>query len=290
MNKLLVNYKDVVVYQSDLNLLKNDWLNDQILAFQMTRLSDKMMMDNTSSVDTLQMVFLDPSVCSFFMHQLDLNDDEGEIMNLCRSWGIITSSTEKIVLLMIPINDQHSESSSPWGNYSSYGQQAGGYHWSLLCVSVLLKAKNNEKAASPCHQMYFHFDSSGSTNSGSAQSVANKLQNIISIGIGCMKKKDQSMIQIINCDTPQQHNGSDCGIYVLCFAEAISKHIIESPKVSMDQFILQDLADSKLWMGDILKTFVNEQYNGSTQMMAESVRSRIATDIKELSTKGRVYE
>ena len=70
-------------------------------------------------------------------------------------------------------------------------QAEGGSHWSLLLVSVV-------------DGVCFHYDSLNPSNFGDAQMASNKLSQLLG-----------KPLKFINLeDSPQQHNSSDCGVYV----------------------------------------------------------------------------
>ncbi|XP_011167463.1 sentrin-specific protease 8 [Solenopsis invicta] len=88
--------------------------------------------------------------------------------------------------------------------------EAGGSHWSLLVYSHIEK-------------MCYHFDSSSGINSFSAKKLARKVTKYF------LEKQEKRYIEM-NC--PQQDNNYDCGLYVLCLADVISRHAISSSKIS----------------------------------------------------------
>lgn len=67
-DKLLLNYHDAVLYESDLSLLEcpTAWLNDAIIHFHLTRLQHNMQPDSSSSSSLGEQIdlFLDPCVQS----------------------------------------------------------------------------------------------------------------------------------------------------------------------------------------------------------------------------------
>ncbi|XP_014609295.1 PREDICTED: sentrin-specific protease 8-like [Polistes canadensis] len=83
---------------------------------------------------------------------------------------------------------------------------AGGSHWSLLVYS---KPENT----------YFHLDSFQDTNG----SIASTFTNNLMLYFNC--KNDTKFIEK---DCPQQTNGYDCGLYVLCFIDIISHHVLQN--------------------------------------------------------------
>mmetsp|Transcript_5303 Transcript_5303/g.8123 ORF Transcript_5303/g.8123 Transcript_5303/m.8123 type:complete len:319 (-) Transcript_5303:65-1021(-) len=249
-NALIVNYHDACIYQSDLNLLQgNQWLNDACINFGMTHLSvrcneetnkkknnacDDMDEQDTSDSQHQQhvkMEFLDPSVVSFFMHQISLGDEEDidELRNLYSIWGLSAekkkqaaateqTSGENAVALFVPVNDN---------NGSGFGVAASncfdGNHWSFL-LAVISTANGSQR--------FFHFDSSAGYNHLTAIKVSNRIRDIVIMGsiehtsnvdIGADTDANADA-DVIECRSPQQNNGYDCGLHALVTAEAISEY------------------------------------------------------------------
>ncbi|XP_011867158.1 PREDICTED: sentrin-specific protease 8-like [Vollenhovia emeryi] len=88
--------------------------------------------------------------------------------------------------------------------------EAGGSHWSLLIYSHT-------------EQMCYHFDSSGGINDFSATKLARKVTKYF------LEKQERKYTEM-KC--PQQNNNYDCGLYVLCLADVISRHAIRNSKVN----------------------------------------------------------
>src|SRR5690606_1410632 len=86
----------------------------------------------------------------------------------------------KVTHIFLPINDNR-----------NVGVAEGGSHWSLLVVSAL-----DGKA--------FHYDSLGGANYAEAKLATAKMQNVL------QRRLDFENLR----DTPQQENGSDCGVFV----------------------------------------------------------------------------
>ncbi|XP_072744826.1 sentrin-specific protease 8 [Anoplolepis gracilipes] len=89
------------------------------------------------------------------------------------------------------------------------GNEPGGSHWSLLIYS-----RNDE--------ICYHYDSSSCINRFIAEKFA---RNIIKYFL------DKQERRYIEMDCPQQNNGYDCGLYVLCLADIISKNILNGLKI-----------------------------------------------------------
>lgn len=90
--------------------------------------------------------------------------------------------------IFLPVNDCR----------DSARQAEGGSHWSLLLVSVV-------------DGVAFHYDSLG-LNEQDAWHVTQKLQALLTLRIRYIHLND----------TPQQENGSDCGVFVCLFM----KHLL----------------------------------------------------------------
>ncbi|XP_054627962.1 sentrin-specific protease 8 isoform X1 [Dunckerocampus dactyliophorus] len=78
-------------------------------------------------------------------------------------------------------------------------QTAGGSHWSLL---VYHHNSNH----------FAHYDSQHCSNSLHARRIASKLETVLGAGRKALFVEEPS---------PTQHNSYDCGMYVICIAEAL---------------------------------------------------------------------
>lgn len=103
-------------------------------------------------------------------------------------------------------------------------ETAGGTHWSLLVYS---------KSEETC----FHIDSSKGLNSVVAKSFAKSILDYF-----CGK----GLENYLEIDTPQQDNGYDCGLYVLCATDLIASYTVAEGKVENCGFeSLKILVDEK---------------------------------------------
>ena len=200
-NRLLLNYNDACIYESDLELIRNPngWLNSSCIHFQMNRLQSKYETinnvcdnDSTGAKD----IYMDPSVVSFFVQYCH---DEKDMRDFCKSF-------RKCYRAFFPVNSAFAEND----NFTDVG---GGSHWSLL---VMVKFTSHSKEM----QSFFHFDSLNGMNSNAASSLAFKLNKAMSVVNQGYEKVSYSFQ---NCKTPQQPNGNDCGIYLLSSAEDIGQ-------------------------------------------------------------------
>eukprot|EP01134_Creolimax_fragrantissima_P007300 CFRG7300T1 len=98
-------------------------------------------------------------------------------------------------LILLPIND----------NNDMY--EVGGTHWSLL----VFDRTNNT---------FNHYDSMGQYNWPSAVCLAETLSPYMG-----------GHSKLVNCICPSQTNGSDCGVYVMAFAEEIVRAYTEGKTI-----------------------------------------------------------
>lgn len=234
-NPLFLSHKGTCcIYQSDLKILDSDseWLNDSCINFQMIRLSEKAVAaavvddvqtkqrrttvnkngkqrlpryNNNNNHDDgadskIRVVFMDPCIVSFFMHQISVEDEEDrdEIVGLFKNtWELDSCQTQpkprlrsgrqredRMVAMMIPINDNHAGSS--W----SCQTPGAGNHWSLLVVLIDTEdlhdrdmAQRQRHRQRSNYARYFHLDSSRHGNSAAAKTVATRVESILSIGV-----------------------------------------------------------------------------------------------------------
>ncbi|XP_070530197.1 sentrin-specific protease 8 isoform X2 [Cardiocondyla obscurior] len=103
--------------------------------------------------------------------------------------------------------------------------EPGGTHWSLLIYSHLEK-------------ICYHFDSSSGVNNSSAKKLALKIIKYF------QQNQDGKYIEMAS---PQQTNGYDCGLHVLCLADVISVHALKSSKKYFKCEINQPLLEHHLF-------------------------------------------
>ena len=117
----------------------------------------------------------------------------------------------------------------------------GGSHWSLLLVSIV-------------DGVSFHYDSLSPANFHEAQLASNKISQLLG-----------RPMKFINLeDSPQQHNSSDCGVYVcvemkyLLLKKLLQAHSKEKVSMSMGGKLLDASAGRK----EMLKVIENFRKEG----------------------------
>jgi sentrin-specific protease 8 len=108
--------------------------------------------------------------------------------------------------MFVPVNDDDQS--------QEVGSRNGGSHWSLVLVSMV-------------DGVAFYYDSIAGTNVREANRIINKLGAVLGMQLRFIPLND----------TPQQENGSDCGVYVCMFMEHLLLHrllqVRTNEKVSM---------------------------------------------------------
>jgi sentrin-specific protease 8 len=201
-DELVVNFHNAVIYGSDLKLVqrRREWLNDACINFFFAVLS--------RSASTDHVVFMDPSVVSFFMHQCTDDEDLADFRD-----GLQYPPTGKII---VPINDNMALA-------SHWQRPGGGNHWSLLVVVTSSTVEDVQ---------YWHFDSGcGSNNAAAARDVTRKMNEFLFKGEGS---------QLVETSTPRQANGYDCGVHMLAAAELFESMVsinLEDYEAALRNFV-----------------------------------------------------
>ncbi|XP_043933432.1 sentrin-specific protease 8 [Protopterus annectens] len=118
-------------------------------------------------------------------------------------------SSKKLVILAV--NDNSSQS-------------AGGTHWSLLVYIRPLDTFN-------------HYDTYSGSNSSHAKRAATKLEAFV--------KTKRSKIQFVDEPAPAQQNSYDCGMYVICIAEALCEELLWGRPKPVLHFLTPDFITQK---------------------------------------------
>ncbi|KAM8972207.1 sentrin-specific protease 8 [Pelodytes ibericus] len=120
-------------------------------------------------------------------------------------------------LILLPVND-------------NAGSEAGGTHWSLLAYIQHFRS-------------FLHYDSAPGTNAPHAQVMARNLSALLS---GSPNYKEEN--------APTQHNSYDCGVYVVCVAEALCEQLLNGQSCPILQKITpQYVTQKRATWKDIIK-------------------------------------
>jgi hypothetical protein len=240
-NQHYINYHDAVLYNADLDILrsKTAWLNDSCIHYQMMRYQFEL-----HKVEGDHVLFMDPSVVSYVMHQCSSLEELVEFSNGQRLYGFHTFKLDKIPasdnsicvkqVLFLPINDTNAIS-----NMSKFTSTVGN-HWSLLVVVILVVKLQKNHSGHIFQPLYLHFDSmKNSTNCSTALAVARKINLVLNLDASSIidsssrkqpvqeRASDISTDEILyrNCKTPQQINSWDCGIHMLCATNILATEL-----------------------------------------------------------------
>jgi sentrin-specific protease 8 len=246
-NELVLNYDDAVIYGKDLGLLERHaaWLNDACIHYQLTRLQQ------THDPTAKSILFLDPAVVSFLMHQVE---DDDEMRDFTAGYHHF-ESTKRI---FVPINDNMG--SQDW-------QTPGlGSHWSLLLV--LLSPVSSAAEEGTTTPLFFHFDSVTGSNQKAAHAVATKLYQAWE-----MAQVEQhpypAQVHVHKCASHQQRNGFDCGLHLLANAQGLADCIDTDLISSRTNTTATELVD-----------VLEQQLANRSVILAERLRAVIAQDIR----------
>lgn len=131
----------------------------------------------------------------------------------------------------------------------------GGSHWSLLLVSIL-------------DGVAFHYDSLNPSNNMAAWTCCQKFQVLLG-----------RQLKYINLnDSPQQHNGSDCGVYVCVEMKELLKRLLKKDsqdKISMSMRGLNiDATRARKMMTGLIDDFRKEGRRSMSRSRSPSGTSR----------------
>jgi len=164
-------------------------------------------------------------------------DDVADAFSGC---GIDPDQTE---LVFFPLNDNQNVS------------KMGGSHWTLLVLDVQRRS-------------FYSFDSmsTSKTPSAAAKKLAEKLAPLLpparGSGSSSPSSPDSSPSSspppsLVSPPSPQQTNGSDCGVFVLCVTEAIAeyrtKHQDDKNSAAVDGKEMKDYLFDVVSAGEVRK-------------------------------------
>ncbi|TFB00402.1 NEDD8-specific protease 2 [Trichoderma ghanense] len=156
----------------------------------------------------------------------------------------------KVTHVFLPINDNR-----------NVAMAEGGSHWSLLLVSVL-------------DGIAFHYDSLGGANYGEANLATRKLSEIV-----------KRPIRFVNLDdSPQQENGSDCGVFVCLLMRhlLVKRLLVANAREKVSMSMAGKMVDSNGGRKEMLRIIENLRKEG------ERRRSRSASPFASTKTPPRI--
>lgn len=203
-----------------LELLGNNWINDDIIRIHFDLINDKILKNTTIKC-------MNPTICQ----AVKVLDDTNGLLGPLK--------LQQYEYLVIPVNN------------SSGANDSDGSHWSLLICKTLNKT-------------FYYYDSLRDHNLLHAQTIANKIFAHLCVS----NNEPKPVIKI--CNSPQQTNSYDCGIFVLATAEMIIQQLNEAPSTSLDKVYLPQLNEIDLIAKRSLIAFV---INNRTLLNTEAVAS-----------------
>lgn len=192
MAKLVLG--DVVLTAEDARTLEpRQWLEDQVIAFQLERL-------HRAAGSPKHLLLLEPSL-GFTATMVPNAASLREMLSVTRTKeagaGTLAQALAAAELVLLPVSNNDDAS------------QVGGSHWSLL----VYRRRSGADGAGPSR--FEHYDSCGNANAAFAKGIALKF-------IPLLQPTDRGpTLKLVSMTTPQQVNGFDCGMYVLAIAEVM---------------------------------------------------------------------
>ena len=191
---ILVSYHDSIIRASNLKTLDDaSWLDDNVITFAFEYVQYELL---TSEANRL-FQFVTPPVV-----QLLKMSDNSFVEPLLQSMDFLEKR-----FLFLPINN------------NTHVTAFAGSHWSLLVLSIRGILQHSIRYCIlfvALEKLLYHFDSMSWANDHTAKTIQQKFQLFF-----------HQNIPVINCDSPQQMNAYDCGLYVIVTAEEVSRKILE---------------------------------------------------------------
>ena len=120
-------------------------------------------------------------------------------------------------------------------------EQDSGSHWSTLIF----------KRATGSFQ---HYDSYASSNKASAKSVAWIVHDHIKSPGAPSMNASSANFPFEEMPCPQQANGCDCGMYVVCLTELIANHVLNGKRLSLETVTPKTVKEARsTWKSKILQ-------------------------------------
>ena len=183
---IVLSYYDTLLRKSDVELLSGRaWINDNIISFWFDYLQHDLYAEYSDKI-----VFLSPQVTHFIKSAADNENNLNDVKTM-----LSTMDFGEKQLIIIPVNDCHTDNVT-----------VGGTHWSLL---VYFDNK----------QSFEHYDShTGSINRLHAENLVTILSEFL-----IADHESDIELDLNEMECTQQTNSYDCGVYLLCNAEAVCR-------------------------------------------------------------------
>lgn len=214
-NDLLFKYPfasvSVSLFEIDKNRILGGWFNDSLLDFLLHRIQLEKYPIKKEDVCILNSFFLNRYLEGMENTNNNLDEAYNYVVNWVRKRGIDIFGCKYI---LIPVN-------------------SSGSHWSLIIVCNPNKISSESTNQNDPYFCMYHLDSLGKTHIKNPRYTTN-VYNFLKTH---WQKTKQSKVNFPLYDNerhnkqvkdlPQQFNSSDCGIYIVMYADYFFKHIIE---------------------------------------------------------------
>lgn len=249
----ILNLDDVALYVSDLrNLLDDEWLSDSNIGWAYTFLYQAYILPlleihlknskfNQYNSDLNKDVFVSPikMMLPTFTFLIANHPDPMDLVEA----NVLGSDLSQSQIVFCPLNDN-----------DDFGTVEGGSHWSLVVFVKLL-----EKGKREYTQKAFVFDSMFEANAKETQNLVNNMSVVLHDPKDTKSTTRWETIHVR--ESPQQTNGSDCGVYVCAVSAYLVSQLVSLLNSAPGDYIdfgLKNLrftpANTRIWM---LSTILN---------------------------------
>ncbi|KAI0239427.1 Sentrin-specific protease 8 [Lamellibrachia satsuma] len=240
---VVLNFNDSLLRQSDIELLDgNRWLNDKLIgfAFRQTEVTDVSYDIGHVTQTGAGLVYYEKvQFQSISENVVYINPDVSHFIKLG------SDDEDELGLFLEPLELHSKQRIFLAVNDNTELDSAGGSHWSLL----MFDRKDNT----------FHsYDSFHSSNVTAARTVANKTAPYL--------KASAHNVGFVEEKSAQQTNGCDCGVYVICYTEALSRQFAAGDSTPFCSGVTETTVSQKrLDLKDLILRLATDQDGSSDQ-------------------------